>query len=56
VRSDAAQLAVLVDRVDSGELRIHVADRRPLSDAAAVHADADAGRLAGKTILTPVDG
>ncbi|MCV7346314.1 NADP-dependent oxidoreductase [Mycolicibacterium rhodesiae] len=53
VRSDAAQLADLVSRVDAGLLTIDVADRRPLAEIAAVHADADAGRLPGKTILTP---
>ena len=53
VRSDAGQLAGLVSRVDAGQLRIDVADRRPLTEAAAVHADADAGRLPGKTILFP---
>ncbi|QEN13715.1 NADP-dependent oxidoreductase [Mycolicibacterium sp. ELW1] len=52
VRSDAAQLAGLVGRVDAGRLTIDVADRRPLAEIAAVHADADAGRLPGKTILT----
>ena len=55
VRSDAAQLAQLVSRVDEGELRIEVADRRPLEQAAAVHEDSDAGRLHGKTILVPVE-
>jgi len=55
VRSDAGQLAGLVNRVDAGQLRIDVADRRPLTEAAAVHDDADAGRLPGKTILFPVD-
>jgi NADPH:quinone reductase-like Zn-dependent oxidoreductase len=55
VRSDAAQLAGLVSRVDAGQLRIEVADRRPLADAAAVHDDSDAGRLHGKTILVPTD-
>ncbi|MGE2814120.1 NADP-dependent oxidoreductase [Mycobacterium heidelbergense] len=55
VRSDAAQLAGLVSRVDAGQLRIEVADRRPLDQAAAVHTDSDAGRLHGKTILLPVD-
>ncbi|OBH10881.1 NADP-dependent oxidoreductase [Mycobacterium sp. E3247] len=55
VRSDAEQLAGLVGRVDSGQLRIDVADRRPLSEAAAVHDAADAGRLPGKTILIPAD-
>jgi NADPH:quinone reductase-like Zn-dependent oxidoreductase len=55
VRSDAAQLAGLVSRVDAGQLRIAVADRRPLSQAAAVHDDSDAGRLHGKTILVPTE-
>jgi NADPH:quinone reductase-like Zn-dependent oxidoreductase len=54
VRSDAAQLTELVARVDAGELRIEVAERRPLTDLAAVHDQAAAGRLAGKTVLTPV--
>ncbi|WP_396931410.1 NADP-dependent oxidoreductase [Mycolicibacterium sp.] len=52
VRSDAVQLAGLVEQVDTGQLRIDIADRRPLADIATVHADADAGRLPGKTILT----
>jgi NADPH:quinone reductase-like Zn-dependent oxidoreductase len=52
-RSDAAQLAELVARVDAGELRIEVAQRRPLTDLAAVHDQAAAGRLPGKTVLTP---
>ncbi|MET0898329.1 MAG: NADP-dependent oxidoreductase [Mycobacterium sp.] len=55
VRSDAAQLAGLVSRVDAGQLRITVANRLPLADSAAVHADSDAGRLHGKTILIPAD-
>ncbi|MDG4663060.1 NADP-dependent oxidoreductase [Mycobacterium sp. 236(2023)] len=53
VRSDAAQLADLAGRVDSGELRIDVADRRPLAQAAAVHEAYDTGRLPGKTLLIP---
>ena len=53
VHSDAAQLAQLVSRVDAGQLRIDVADRRPLTDLAAVHDDADAGHLPGKTIVIP---
>lgn len=53
VRSDAAQLADLVRRVDAGRLTIDVADRRPLTEAAAVHDDSDANRLPGKTILVP---
>ncbi len=53
VRSDAAELAGLVTRVDSGDLKVYVAQRRPLADLAAVHHEADAGRLAGKTVVTP---
>jgi NADPH:quinone reductase-like Zn-dependent oxidoreductase len=52
-RSDATQLAGLVTRVDAGDLRIEVAQRRPLADLAAVHDQAAAGRLPGKTVLTP---
>jgi NADPH:quinone reductase-like Zn-dependent oxidoreductase len=53
VRSDAARLAELVARVDAGDLKINVAERRPLADLAAVHDLAIAGRLAGKTVLSP---
>jgi NADPH:quinone reductase-like Zn-dependent oxidoreductase len=54
VRSDAAQLAELVARVDAGDLAIDVAQRRPLADLAAVHDESAAGRLpGGKTILIP---
>jgi NADPH:quinone reductase-like Zn-dependent oxidoreductase len=53
VRSDAAQLAELVARVDAGDLKIDVAARRPLTELAAVHDEAVAGQLAGKTVLIP---
>jgi NADPH:quinone reductase-like Zn-dependent oxidoreductase len=53
VRSDATQLAELVARIDAGVLQIEVAERRPLTDLAAVHDEAAAGRLSGKTVLTP---
>ena len=53
VRSDAAQLAELVRRVDAGALRIEIADRRPLEDTADVHDASDNGRLHGKTLLVP---
>jgi NADPH:quinone reductase-like Zn-dependent oxidoreductase len=52
-RSDAAQLAELVARVDAGDLKIEVAERLPLAELAAVHDQAAAGRLPGKTVLTP---
>ena len=51
VRSDGAQLAELVAKVDAGRLRVHVAARRPVAELAAVHEDAAAGRLPGKTVL-----
>ena len=52
-RSDAAQLAELVARADAGDLKIDVAERRPLTDLAAIHDEAVAGRLVGRTILIP---
>ena len=52
-RSDATQLAELATHVDAGDLTIDVAQRRPLTDLPAVHDQAAAGQLPGKTILTP---
>ena len=52
VRSDAAQLAELVTRVDRGELRVDVAERVPLADLPALHARAAAGALPGKVVVT----
>ena len=52
-RSDAAQLSELVARVDADDLQTEVAERRPLIDLAAVHDQAAAGQLPGKTILIP---
>ena len=51
VRSDAAQLAELVARVDRGELRVDVAQRTPLAELATVHAQAAAGTLPGKVVI-----
>ena len=51
VRSEASQLSELVAKVDAGVLKLHVADRRPMDQLSAVHADAGAGRLLGKTVL-----
>lgn len=52
-RSDAAQLAEIIARVNAGDLKLDVAERRPLTDLAAVHDEAVAGRLPGKTVLIP---
>ncbi|MGW7705673.1 NADP-dependent oxidoreductase [Streptomyces sp. NPDC054771] len=51
VRSDGAQLGELVAKVDAGRLQLHVADHRPVAELAAVHEDAGAGRLPGKTVV-----
>jgi NADPH:quinone reductase-like Zn-dependent oxidoreductase len=51
VRSDAAQLAHLVTLIDSGRLRVDVAQRVPLADLPAVHAQAAAGALHGKAVI-----
>jgi NADPH:quinone reductase-like Zn-dependent oxidoreductase len=51
VNSDADQLAELVELVDSGELRVDIAQRVPLAELPAVHAQAGAGALPGKVII-----
>ena len=51
-RSDAKDLARLVELTDAGELRVDVAERVPLSDLASVHARAAAGELSGKVVIT----
>jgi NADPH:quinone reductase-like Zn-dependent oxidoreductase len=53
VRSDAGQLTTIVEHVNSGELRVDVSERFPLSDIARVHELGAAGRFRGKVILTP---
>jgi len=51
VRSDADQLADLAARIGTGELRVDVAQRVPLAELAAVHAQAAGGTLPGKTVI-----
>ena len=51
VRSDAQQLAELIERIDRGELRVDVAERVPLADLSALHARAAAGTLTGKAVV-----
>jgi NADPH:quinone reductase-like Zn-dependent oxidoreductase len=53
VRSDAGQLATIVELVDSGELKVDVSERFPLSEIARVHELGEAGKFRGKVILTP---
>ncbi|WEK61731.1 MAG: NADP-dependent oxidoreductase [Candidatus Microbacterium colombiense] len=53
VRSDAERLRELVALVDSGDLRVEVTRRIPLAELPALHAEAAAGRIAGKVIVLP---
>ncbi len=53
VNSDAEQLSRLVALVDSGELRVDVAQRVPLAQLSAVHAQAATGELHGKVVVAP---
>ncbi|GGR12677.1 NADPH:quinone reductase [Actinoplanes ianthinogenes] len=52
-RNDPGQLAELAALIDAGVIRVDVSGSRPLTELAAVHRDAEAGRLRGKTILIP---
>ncbi|SFJ41912.1 NADPH:quinone reductase [Amycolatopsis sacchari] len=52
VRSDTGQLSQLVELIDRGELRVDVARRVPLAELPSVHAQAAAGELAGKVVIT----
>jgi NADPH:quinone reductase-like Zn-dependent oxidoreductase len=47
-RSDPAQLAALVQRIDAGRLSVHIGQRVPLDGLPAVHA---AAGLPGKTVI-----
>ncbi|GGL92098.1 NADP-dependent oxidoreductase [Nakamurella endophytica] len=56
VRSDAAQLAELVAMVDTGQLRVDVAERLPLAQLPELHARAAAGTVSGKVVVVPDAG
>jgi len=51
VRNDAAQLSYLVELVDSGRLRVHIAERVPLADLPALHGRAASGEVSGKVVI-----
>jgi NADPH:quinone reductase-like Zn-dependent oxidoreductase len=53
VRSDAGQLSRLVGLIDSGGLRVDVAERVPLAELPTVHTRAAAGALNGKVVIVP---
>jgi NADPH:quinone reductase-like Zn-dependent oxidoreductase len=52
VRSEAAQLAAIARKVDAGEVKVLISERRPLAGTAGVHADFAAGKLHGKVVIT----
>jgi NADPH:quinone reductase-like Zn-dependent oxidoreductase len=54
VRSDARQLAHLVELIDRGELHVDVTERVPLPELAALHAKSESGAVSGKAIVIPV--
>ncbi|OIH94645.1 NADP-dependent oxidoreductase [Curtobacterium sp. MCBA15_001] len=47
------RLTELVSLVDAGELTVEVTRRIPLAELPALHAEAEAGRVAGKVIVLP---
>jgi NADPH:quinone reductase-like Zn-dependent oxidoreductase len=51
-RSDAKDLARLVELIDAGDLRVDVAERVPLNELATIHARSEAGDLSGKVVIT----
>ena len=53
VHPDASVLAGLVGLVDSGDLRVAVAQRVALSELPAIHERADAGAIHGKVVVVP---
>ncbi len=50
---DAAVLTELVGLVDSGDLKVEIAQRVPLPELIKVHEEAEAGRLRGKVVVVP---
>jgi NADPH:quinone reductase-like Zn-dependent oxidoreductase len=51
-RSDAKDLARLVELIDAGDLRVDVAERVPLNELATIHTRSEAGDLSGKVVIT----
>jgi len=53
VRPDRDRLEKLVALVDAGELTVEVTRRISLAELPALHAEAEAGRIAGKVVVLP---
>ncbi|WP_287004498.1 MULTISPECIES: zinc-binding dehydrogenase [Gordonia] len=52
-RRDAAVLTELVGLVDTGDLKVNIAQRVSLPELIQVHEEAEAGRLRGKVVVVP---
>ncbi|MCX4830140.1 NADP-dependent oxidoreductase [Streptomyces sp. NBC_01016] len=52
VEHDQAGMRAVTELVESGKLKVHVADTYPLAEAAKAHAEGDTGRVTGKLVLT----
>ena len=48
-----ASAAAMFDLLQRGALRVHIGARYPLADAARAHADLEAGKTVGSSVLTP---
>lgn len=53
VRSDPAQLAQIVKRVEGGALHLDISDRRPLAETRIVHERSESGAVRGRVVLIP---
>jgi NADPH:quinone reductase-like Zn-dependent oxidoreductase len=53
VHPDGAQLTALLEAIASGEISAPVAKSMPLDQAAAAHAELEAGGTGGKILLIP---
>ncbi|OBA36440.1 zinc-binding dehydrogenase [Gordonia sp. 852002-51296_SCH5728562-b] len=52
-RRGAAVLTELVGLVDTGDLKVDIAQRVSLPELIKVHEEAEAGRLRGKVVVVP---
>jgi NADPH:quinone reductase-like Zn-dependent oxidoreductase len=53
VRSDPAELAQIVDRIEAGDIRLDISDRRPLAETRLVHQHSESGAVRGRVVLVP---
>ncbi|NKY95889.1 zinc-binding dehydrogenase [Gordonia sputi] len=53
LRRGAAVLTELVGLVDTGDLKVEIAQRVSLPELIKVHEEAEAGRLRGKVVVVP---